>query len=86
MSMTIGPWTFDHIDFDADADVLYLSIGEPRRAIGEETPEGHIALFDETTGEFCGLTLIGIRAKAGEQITISVPVPVESEELAELVC
>lgn len=50
---------FDHVLYDADADVAYLSIGEPRRAVGEQTPEGHVLLYDEETGEFCGLTLIG---------------------------
>src|SRR4051794_2624915 len=61
MSIRLGPWTFDHVMYDQDADVVYLSIGEPRRAIGEETPEGHVALYDEATGELCGLTLIGLQ-------------------------
>jgi hypothetical protein len=38
---------FDHADYDVEADAAYLSIGEPRRAIGEESPEGHVVLFDE---------------------------------------
>ena len=29
MSIHIGPYTFDHVRYDADADVLYLSIGDP---------------------------------------------------------
>lgn len=61
MTIRVGEWTFDSIEYDAEGDVLYLSIGEPRPAIGEETPEGHVLLFDAETGEFCGLTLVSVR-------------------------
>ncbi|HUB73073.1 MAG TPA: hypothetical protein VL979_03410 [Solirubrobacteraceae bacterium] len=40
VSITIGPLTFDHADYDADSDVLYLHVGEPQVGEGEETPEG----------------------------------------------
>ncbi len=89
-AVTIGPWTFDHVSYDEPADVVYLSIGPPRRAVGEQTPEGHIALFDEDTGEFCGLTLIGIqRVISGELpdgVTIPSSQPINSQELSDLVC
>lgn len=92
VDITLGPWTFDHASYDADADVVYLSIGPPRRAIGEETPEGHIVLLDEQTGEFCGLTLIGLMemsdAEGMSRVTLPSPpeeVPVESADLRRLV-
>lgn len=96
MDLTIGPWKFDHVSYDADADVAYLSIGEPQRAVGEETPEGHIARFSEETGQFCGLTLIGVReiVDGPQPTTITIPfpsAPVEppravSADLESLVC
>jgi uncharacterized protein YuzE len=58
----VGDWFFDSAEYDAESDVLYLSIGEPRPGVGEQTPEGHIVRFDET-GEFCGVTLVGVREK-----------------------
>jgi len=76
MNIRIGDWTFDHVEYDAEGDVLYLSMGEPRHAIGEETPEGHVMMFDVETGEFCGLTLISIChliAQHGDDLTITVP-------------
>lgn len=76
MSITIGAWEFNNVDYDAEADVLYLSIGEPRPALGEETPEGHILLFDIETGEFCGVTLVSIGHLMdlhGDDLTITVP-------------
>lgn len=86
MSVTIGDWTFDTVSYDVDADVLYLSIGEPRPGTGEETPEGHILRYDED-GEFMGLTLIDIGAAldADEAITITLPRPtsVMSRDLAQ---
>ena len=30
MTITIGTLCFDNVEYDADADVLYLSVGEPR--------------------------------------------------------
>lgn len=73
-AVKIGEWYFDSADYDDENDVLYLTIGEPRDGYGEETPEGHIARFDET-GEFCGVTLIGVRAKLdkGEWIDVTLP-------------
>jgi uncharacterized protein YuzE len=50
-------------DYDEEADVLYISIGEPRPAIGMDTGEGAILRYDETRQEVVGLTLIGLRAK-----------------------
>jgi hypothetical protein len=53
-AIKIGHWEFDHVEYDADGDVLYLSIGEPRPSYGRETPEGHVQLFDQETDAFCG--------------------------------
>ena len=60
MTVRIGDWEFDSHAYDAEADVLYLSIGEPQDGYGEETPEGHILRFDNDD-EFCGLTLVNVR-------------------------
>ena len=40
VKIRIGSVAFDLADYDAENDVLYLHIGEPREAEGEETPEG----------------------------------------------
>ncbi len=59
-SIHIGDWAFDWHRYDADADVLYLSIGPPREGYGEETPEGHFLRFDDE-GRFYGITLVDAR-------------------------
>lgn len=50
-------------EYDEDADVLYLSIGEPQPALGVDIGEGVIVRFDEGRKEVVGLTLIGLRAR-----------------------
>jgi uncharacterized protein YuzE len=82
MSVKLGQWVFDDIDYDGDGDVLYLSIGQPQRGYGQESPEGHVWRFD-SDGNFCGLTLLGVRemADAGEEMTITVPTPPRQELL-----
>ncbi len=50
-------------DYDEEADVLYISIGEPRPAVGMDIGEGAILRYDETHQEVVGLTLIGLQAR-----------------------
>jgi len=50
-------------EYDEEADVLYLSIGEARPALGLDIGEGVIVRYDEARKEVVGLTLIGFRAK-----------------------
>ncbi len=50
-------------DYDEEADVLYLSIGNPGPAVGIDIGEGVILRFDEARQEVAGLTLIGLRAR-----------------------
>jgi len=50
-------------DYDEDADVLYLSIGEPQPAVGVDIGEGVVLRYNETQKEVVGLTLIGLRAR-----------------------
>ncbi|MGQ9626251.1 MAG: DUF2283 domain-containing protein [Anaerolineae bacterium] len=50
-------------EYDEEADVLYLSIGEPRPAVGLDLGEGVIVRYDETEEEVVGLTLIGLQAR-----------------------
>ena len=50
-------------DYDEEADVLYLSVGEPRPAIGVDIGEGIVARYDEEHKEVVGITLIGLRAR-----------------------
>jgi uncharacterized protein YuzE len=50
-------------DYDEEADVLYLSVGEPQPALGLDIGEGVIIRYDEARKEVVGLTLLGLRAR-----------------------
>ena len=47
-------------DYDADADVLYISIGEPKVAEGIDIGEGVIVRVSPQSNEVVGLTIIGL--------------------------
>jgi len=61
VNIRIGPIAFDHADYDAENDVLYLHIGEPQEGEGEETPEGHVLRFAPGTQRIVGLTVLGAK-------------------------
>lgn len=50
-------------DYDEEADVLYVSVGEPRPAVGIDIGEGVVVRFDEAERSIIGLTIIGLRAR-----------------------
>lgn len=85
MSIQIGPYTFDRVRYDRDADVLYLASGDPARAVDfDETPEGHAVSYD-AKGELIGLTLIDARRlieeAKGEKVLIELPATADPAEL-----
>lgn len=50
-------------EYDEDADVLYLSIGAPEKALGIDIGEGVIVRFKEADNEVVGLTVVGLRSR-----------------------
>ena len=62
----------------------YLHVGEPRKADGEETPEGHLLRFASGSQDVVGLTLVGARAllKRDGRLTVTETVEASSEVLA----
>lgn len=86
VNISIGRVAFDHADYDAENDVLYLHVGEPREAEGEGTPEGHVLRFEPGTQRIVGLTVLGAQAtldRDGElRITIPESVKASADDLA----
>ena len=58
-------------DYDEEADVLYLSVGEPRPAIGVDIGDGLVLRYDEARHEVVGLTVIGLRERLLHDLTDS---------------
>lgn len=53
-------------EYDEEADVLYISVGKPRPALGVDIGEGVIVRWDEQEKEVVGVTIIGLRARLAE--------------------
>jgi uncharacterized protein YuzE len=81
VTVRIGPHTFDHVVYDADGDVLYLSRGEPRPVADyDATPEGHAVRYGPD-GEVVGLTLVNVRwiLEREGRVRITMPTAVEAD-------
>jgi len=80
VSIRIGPLAFDHADYDAEHDVLYLHVGEPAEGEGEETPEGHMIRFSPGTRRIVGMTMINPRSilERDGQLAVTVPETIEA--------
>jgi len=50
-------------NYDEEADVLYLSVGEPQPAVGVDIGEGTVLRYDEARKEVVGVTLIGLKTR-----------------------
>ena len=55
----------DRVDwaYDEAGDVLYLSIGRPRKATGVDIGQGVVVRYDEKKRGVVGLTILGVRAR-----------------------
>jgi uncharacterized protein YuzE len=76
MSLTIAAIELDRVDYDRDADVLYLSSGDPTDAVDfDESPDGHALRYDADR-RLVGITIVGARrfVEAGEDVRVLAPV------------
>jgi len=56
-------------DYDEEADVLYLSLGRPRKAVGVDIGDGVVVRIDEKKREVVGVTILGMRARVQDVLT-----------------
>ena len=75
MTIRIANTDFDRVDYDAEADVLYMAAGDPARAVDfDETPEGHAVRYD-AGGELVGITIVDARRLLDENGAIRITLP-----------
>jgi uncharacterized protein YuzE len=82
-SIAIGPFTFTDCSYDAEADIAYLSVGEPKEAISWESPEGHLVRLDPDTGELVGVTLLYPRQRCETTGAMTITFPEHVLAVAE---
>jgi len=54
------------INYDEEADVLYVSFGKPRKAEGIDIGDGTILRVDPDTGEVIGITLLNFKKRTSD--------------------
>jgi uncharacterized protein YuzE len=75
MTVKIGGIEFDRVDYDRDADVLYLHVGQPNSAVDwDESDEGH-ALRYGPDGALVGITIVNARRILDEDGEIAITLP-----------
>jgi len=83
VNVTIGPVAFDHANYDAEHDVLYLHVGVPQAGDGEETPEGHVIRYAPGSNQIVGLTIMSPRQILGRDGHLVVTIPETVQTTAE---
>ena len=58
-------------EYDEEADVLYLSVGMPKPAVGVDIGEEVVVRYDEVNNEVVGLTVLGLRERVIKEIAES---------------
>lgn len=82
MTVHIGPYEFNHVTYDRDGDVLYLSVGEPREPARQlATPQGHLVRYDES-GDVIAITLVNAKWIAERDGEIEIPITLDAGDLA----
>ena len=82
MTLRIGSEEFDRVVYDERADVLYLSVGEPREPASQEaTKDGHLVRYDED-GKVIGITVVNVKWLIERDGGVRLPLRVPAEDLA----
>lgn len=67
-----------HIAYDREADVLYLSVGEPRAAVSQEIGDDVLLRVDPETGAVVGLTVLNLSTRDSLE---KLPVQIDLREV-----
>lgn len=69
--------------YDAESDVLYLSIAQPRPAITQELVDDVLLRVDPETSEIIGLTVLNLSSRFGSvHLPQSLPIEMDLRKLA----
>ena len=75
MSVKIAGIEFDNVEYDADADILYVHVGDPASASDwGESPEGD-GLRYGSDGSLVGLTILNARLRLQEDGEVAITLP-----------
>jgi len=82
MTIRLGHIEFDNIVYDDVADVLYMSVGEPRDPARQEVnPGGHLIRYDNDE-QVIGITLVNAKWLMDRDGEIELSLRLPSDDLA----
>ncbi len=82
--VTVGGIVFDHVLYDAEADVLYLRVGDPDDAVDAlGTAEGDGA-YQAADGSLIGLTILNAKLRLEEDGKIELTFPEQKIVVTDL--
>ena len=82
--MKIAGIEFDNNFYDAEVDVLYLSVGDPKNAVDwDGTPEGDGTSYGPD-GSLVGLTILNARRRLVDDGNIVLTLPKQRVEASDL--
>ncbi len=55
-------------DYDEEADVLYISIGEPTPTVAVDIGEGTLMRYTESDDRLVGITVIGLKQRFAREL------------------
>jgi hypothetical protein len=86
INLRIGPVIFDHANYDAEHDILYLRVGDPEPGEAEHTPEGHAVRYAPGTDRIVGLTMMSPRyiLEHEGRLTVTLPEIVETRSAEDM--
>lgn len=64
--------------YDKGADVLYLSVGKPKKSLTREIDDGVLLRFDPKSKEITGLTIIDFESRFQKAKLRSIDVDLEA--------
>jgi len=62
------------MSYDKEADVFYISLGRPKKAIGQEVSSGVVKRVDPKSGKVVGFTIIGFSEVFETKKEVKVPI------------
>lgn len=84
MTVTIAGIEYDNVTYDAEADVLYLWDGEPRKPASDDAaPEGHYLQFD-ADGTLIAITIVNAKRILQREGRIPITIPEHQIEATDL--
>jgi len=67
------------LSYDKEADVLYISVGKPKKSLSREMDDGVLLRLDQKTKKITGLTILDFEARFQKPQGRSIDIDLEAK-------